>query len=579
MPKQCTKYSKNPQTDYTRNEINQIAKYLHIPKYNSYKKIELCNKIEEELKKQKTSWDKVEKKALGIQSKQNNLPPVKDCAIYVKDHNVSYTRIELNEIASKIGIASKDIRSLRKKELCDLILETLRNHNKNWNDIPLILKGGTLSSKKSTRKQKTQSSPNENTKSNQNSLSVSNASNVFNVSNVSNQKMNSPKKPTPNQNSLSMSNVSNAFVKTMNFNKTNHNLICKGVMQLDKNNKHFLDDLEYKNGNFVYKGNSVNLICESKPFDAGSFGVIYACKFTHEKKTYRLIKKVSCGLNNLEENVICKTPEIYNKLTSCSDILKIKKLEGDIYMPMASGSLGKLEGKLSHNQAIKILAILQKQLLCLFDKGLYYFDIKPDNVLFSCFDNELTISLGDLGSVLPDIYDGTYVSTIAPFEFHNGVIDINKLSNNKKQNKKQIKQLYTYLLYHNYYLLTRKQATVIINHIAKQMSFFPYWDEEENNWKLKSLIGFYLNATNSTTQDIFSTYNPNTKSKTFSNVENQSKKWIINVSEIQQTITELDTTQLDPISQQLYKALYNNNFIDYEGLVPIDKVDFTKMLK
>ena len=49
--------------------------------------------------------------------------------------------------------------------------------------------------------------------------------------------------------------------------------------------------------------------------------------------------------------------------------------------------------------SLEIMQIITKNVKCLFDKGFYYCDLKPGNILYKAFDDKLKIYFGDLGSI------------------------------------------------------------------------------------------------------------------------------------------------------------------------------------
>ena len=76
-------------------------------------------------------------------------------------------------------------------------------------------------------------------------------------------------------------------------------------------------------------------------------------------------------------------------------------------MLYADGNLLELKQKFPlyfkrNNRNLMIIHVIYKALMCLAEKGLYYYDIKPENILYKYIDNErreIEIFLGDLGSL------------------------------------------------------------------------------------------------------------------------------------------------------------------------------------
>jgi serine/threonine protein kinase len=84
-----------------------------------------------------------------------------------------------------------------------------------------------------------------------------------------------------------------------------------------------------------------------------------------------------------------------------------------VIMPYVSGDLFELKD-LDITQIKRIISILGESLLCLSRDGIFYFDIKAQNILYNCSKNgSINVFLGDLGSALPD-NEGDYRSTFPP---------------------------------------------------------------------------------------------------------------------------------------------------------------------
>ena len=117
----------------------------------------------------------------------------------------------------------------------------------------------------------------------------------------------------------------------------------------------------------------------------------------------------------------------------------------DFYMLKGHGNLWDLANKvrLSVSLADKIIKCLANTLKCLYDNRIYYFDIKIENVVYMCVNNEMFIWLIDLGSIIPRNKNGilSYICTcphpifnLKTYDFDNFVRSndrsIRRLSNN-----------------------------------------------------------------------------------------------------------------------------------------------------
>ena len=151
----------------------------------------------------------------------------------------------------------------------------------------------------------------------------------------------------------------------------------------------------------------------------GSYSVIYKC--TDKKHDVHLALKVEQGTLAREDDI---SQRILEKGCHTVNQRYIGNLNGENYylMNLAEGTLQDLKEKkdLKKNQNkplfFKVITEeIRKQLLCLYELGYVYTDIKLENIFFDYKNDSLRFFLGDLGSAVPD-EDNYYISTFPPPE-------------------------------------------------------------------------------------------------------------------------------------------------------------------
>ena len=151
----------------------------------------------------------------------------------------------------------------------------------------------------------------------------------------------------------------------------------------------------------------------------GSYSVIYKC--TDKKHNVHLALKVEQGTVAREDEI---SQRILEKGCHTVNQRYIGTLNGENYylMNLAEGTLQDLKEKkdLKKNQNkplfFKVITEeIRKQLLCLYELGYVYTDIKLENIFFDYKNDSLRFFLGDLGSAVPD-EDNYYISTFPPPE-------------------------------------------------------------------------------------------------------------------------------------------------------------------
>lgn len=193
--------------------------------------------------------------------------------------------------------------------------------------------------------------------------------------------------------------------------------------------ENIIKDIELSSTVYTYKGHVISP--ERTKLAEGGFGAVYEQVFYHEGHKYRFVEKHTKNiLRGFEEvDVIQK----YHIIFDCPGIIDMKLIGTDVgtgpivIMPSADGDLSRYAGSLSAPQVTNILRVLKNALQCMHErheKGIYYFDIKPANILFTCASMIKTeIYLADLGSIIT-VSEDTYVSTYPPPCARNGFIDL-----------------------------------------------------------------------------------------------------------------------------------------------------------
>lgn len=104
------------------------------------------------------------------------------------------------------------------------------------------------------------------------------------------------------------------------------------------------------------------------------------------------------------------------------------KLEENFYIvfPLMNGDLKQIQTQLyylSDLEKFEMILYVATQIKCLFDLQCYYTDIKADNFLYFCNEeNIMSITIADLGSIYIKGEDKYPVSTYPPPEAHSGLI-------------------------------------------------------------------------------------------------------------------------------------------------------------
>ena len=147
-----------------------------------------------------------------------------------------------------------------------------------------------------------------------------------------------------------------------------------------------------------------------KKLGDGGYGTVYKIELANVSNaddTIAIAYKESKDGSKLDEiRVLKKYPSIFDSI--CPYIIPTKLIGNKAYMPLGDGDLSTLSKmtvdgqKISLSAADQIISCIQNTLLCLQKHGIYYFDLKPENIIFKCNNSILLVWLADIGSVLPD---------------------------------------------------------------------------------------------------------------------------------------------------------------------------------
>ena len=168
------------------------------------------------------------------------------------------------------------------------------------------------------------------------------------------------------------------------------------IKNLEINDKN-VPEINYNGKKYIYKGLTPLVITPR-----GGLGSIQEHYFSTNSKTntesITIMQKISNSDRVLDE---LSLPDEYAKILyeECPNIVPFKIIKNNYFMIRADGTL---KGKrFSINGAEKIIMCLVDTLLCLRNRNIYYFDLKPENIGYICINNEMSIFLIDLGSMLP----------------------------------------------------------------------------------------------------------------------------------------------------------------------------------
>ena len=181
-----------------------------------------------------------------------------------------------------------------------------------------------------------------------------------------------------------------------------------------------LNNLSVKNNptRVIYNVDGKNIVLNKAQYiSKGSYGSVY--RLFNESHRISIAMKKMEDPNDNEYKIIKK---LQKDGIGC-DILNVKVLtipgKGKmIFSDFYNGSLYELMGKLNFSSILNIIKQLVSNLLCLYNNGYVYTDLKPDNILYKCVsDKHFKITIGDLGSICKK--NSTNISTYLPWDQRN----------------------------------------------------------------------------------------------------------------------------------------------------------------
>lgn len=128
----------------------------------------------------------------------------------------------------------------------------------------------------------------------------------------------------------------------------------------------------------------------------GGFGEVHAYKDQYGNE---IAIKFFQDLRDAKDeiNIIKSFKDSCNIITSRILTIRNKKM---IVMRKMDGSIADLEGKLDIIALEKLFKFMNYSVMCMYDKGYYYIDIKTDNVLYKKVGKGYKYFLGDIGSAI-----------------------------------------------------------------------------------------------------------------------------------------------------------------------------------
>ena len=183
-----------------------------------------------------------------------------------------------------------------------------------------------------------------------------------------------------------------------------------------------LDKITHLGGlNFVYKNTTLD---RQKYISEGTYGKVYSIYNNRYKiavKTYKRKDDEEIGIIQYlnSKKIPCDTIN--------SRIIINEKNNPICVMDYMSGPLSLMNHKLLPINIFKVLRDIAIHFDCLNQHRLSYTDIKGDNILFKCIDNQqLKVVLGDLGGICKR--GDSHICTYPPYEyrFDRGIVRCNE---------------------------------------------------------------------------------------------------------------------------------------------------------
>lgn len=179
--------------------------------------------------------------------------------------------------------------------------------------------------------------------------------------------------------------------------------LCKKIKAPNVNtpNLKLLEKKQVKNKQvWFYNKKKIKVDLEDIPNATGAYGKVQKATFKYKQTTYTFALKIS----KTNERPITETKLTTADVASKKHLVKFKVLnENEIALEYQSFTLLDIlkTVKLTENQILDILDAVKDALKSLILDKKRYMDVKPNNILFSCFMDKPTVNLADLGSFVP----------------------------------------------------------------------------------------------------------------------------------------------------------------------------------
>lgn len=311
------------------------------------------------------------------------------------------------------------------------------------------------------------------------------------------------------------------FISTWSEKNNNmfYKYIYKEPTEDNLNDKNILKNLDFSNifsikpNNQEIKRHQFNLD-DSNIISKGTYGEIHKYTnieksisltikyeyFDNEYKTYEMsgyyeiLQKLN--VNKLTKDLYIENKKIYFNTSLCNTISSlyigsyfipngVKNSGYNLFlMPNMTGNIIEITPKiriLKDTELSLFLIKLLDQIICLYDKELYYLDMKLSNFLYICdFDkgknniNTFNFMLGDIGSLSPNFNMGTY--SIWPYNFKGSHLYYEKFFN--KSNPKLKSKILAYIFV----------ISIIFPYLNKSSNSFNITDNNSDNYKMSEFL-------------------------------------------------------------------------------------------
>jgi serine/threonine protein kinase len=165
------------------------------------------------------------------------------------------------------------------------------------------------------------------------------------------------------------------------------------LVTITTNLKEEVEDLPEKfTFKLFYDGHKMS---KRKIITDGANGKIYIYKY----KNYSVVIKIPIEGEEIDDEVnVIKdiVPTNCNMYIIPYKIIYDKYNNPFVIMQEANGTLDELN--LESRLISKIIIEITKMLICFYDMGIVYYDLKSDNILYKCMGNKIALFLGDIGS-------------------------------------------------------------------------------------------------------------------------------------------------------------------------------------